>query len=62
MDVVAIGALAIGGAMVVSLNLFNVVMSRRDKVGERLERLDHRLARIEDHLGIGGGDATSRFP
>lgn len=40
-------------AVVILLNLFTVVMSRRDKVGERLGRLEQRVARIEGHLRVG---------
>ena len=56
MDAVAITA--VGWIVVIALNLFTVVMSRRDKVGERLGRLEQRVARIEGHLGIGAGDTT----
>jgi hypothetical protein len=56
MDTVAITA--VGWVVVVALNLFTVVMSRRDKVGERLGQLEQRVARIEGHLGIGTSEVT----
>ena len=56
MDAVAITA--IGWVVVISLNLFTVVMSRRDKVGERLGRLEQRVARIEGYFRVGAGDLT----
>jgi len=56
MDAVAITA--VGWVVVISLNLFTVVMSRRDKVGERLGQLEQRVARIEGHLRVGTGDVT----
>ena len=56
MDVVAITA--VGWIVVIALNLFTVVVSRRDKVGECLGRLEQRVARIEGRLGIGAADAT----
>ena len=51
MDAVAITT--VGWIVVISLNLFTVVMTRRDKVGERLGRLEQRVARIEGHLRVG---------
>lgn len=51
MDVIAITA--VGLVVVISLNLFTVVMGRRDKVGERLGLLERRVARIECHLRVG---------
>ena len=51
MDAVAITA--VGWVVVISLNLFTVVMGRRDKVGERLGQLEQRVARIESHLRVG---------
>ena len=56
MDAVAITA--VGLVVVISLNLFTVVMSRRDRVGERLGQLEQRVARIEGHLRVGAGDVT----
>ena len=56
MDVVAITA--VGLVVVISLNLFTVVMNRRDKVGERLGLLEQRVARIEGHLRVGTSDVT----
>lgn len=50
MDAVAITA--VGWIVVIALNLFTVVMSRRDKVGERLGGLEQRVARIEGRLGM----------
>ena len=55
MDAVAITT--VGWVVVISLNLFTVVMNPRDRVGERLGRLDRRVARIEGHLRV-GADAT----
>ena len=54
----AVATTAVGWIVVIALNLFTVVMSRRDKVGERLGRLEQRVARIEGRLGIGAGDAS----
>ena len=48
----------VGWVVVVSLNLFTVVMSRRDKVGERLGLLEEQIARIEGHLRVGTSDVT----
>lgn len=56
MDAIAITT--VGWVVVISLNLFTVVMSRRDKVGERLGLLEQRVARIEGHLRVGVGDVT----
>lgn len=54
----AVGITAVGWVVVIALNLFTVVMSRRDKVGERLGQLEQRVARIEGRLGIGAGDVS----
>ena len=54
----AVAITAVGWVVVISLNLFTMVMSRRDKVGERLGRLEQRVARIEGHLRVGAGDVT----
>lgn len=50
---------SIGWTSIVILNIINYVTARRDKVGERLDRIDRRLnnlgervARIEGHLNI----------
>ena len=51
MDAVTITAVV--WVVVISLNLFTVVMGRRDKVGERLGQLEQRVARIESHLRVG---------
>ena len=56
MDAVAITA--VGWVVVISLNLFTVVMSRRDRVGERLGQLEQRVARIKGHLRVGAADVT----
>lgn len=56
MDTVAITT--VGWVVVIGLNLFTVVMSRRDRVGERLGRLERSVARIECHLRVGTGGVT----
>ena len=54
----AVAFTTVGWGVVISLNLFTVVMSRRDKVGERLGRLERRVARIKGHLRVGASDVT----
>ena len=60
MDMVAVTT--VGWVVVISLNLFTVVMSRRDKVGERLGRLELWVARIEGHLRVGRRHMTIPSP
>lgn len=49
---------AVGWTVVIALNLFTVVMNRRDKVGDRRGRLEQRVARTEGRLGVGTDDTT----